>query len=152
MAFRNADDYLRAEHPKLYNYCNPRILTPAELALTTPGVWYPFTGATWTHEHLVGFTALANGIITYTGLTSIFRLEAVANVSVFKEDTIHMGMFIDNVLRLDTLQLFTTQTKTGVITETDIGELETDAEVDFRAMSVAGTQTLTMTSMKLTLR
>ena len=152
MAFRNADDYLRAQHPKLYNYCNPRVLTPAELLLPNAGEWVPATTALWTHQHLVGFTATPTGVLTYVGFTAIFRLGAVANVSVFKEDTVHMGMFIDDVLRLDTLQLFTTQTKTGAITETDLGELETGAVIDFRAMSEAGTQTLTVTSMKLTFR
>lgn len=152
MAFRNAADYLAAEHPTLFNYCNPRIITPAQATLVGAGVWYPLTAATWTHEHLIGFTALSTGILTYTGITEIFQLVGIANLTVSKEDTVHMGMFIDNVLRLDTKQLFDTQNKTGTIVETDVGELETGAEIDFRVMSEAGGTTVDFTSLKITIK
>lgn len=152
MAFRNADDYLRAEHPGLYNYCNPRILLPASATLVDAGVWYPLTGATWTHEHLVGFTALSNGILTYIGVDEVFQLVAIANLTVTKEDIIHMGMFIDDVLRLDTLQLFDVQNKTGTITETDTGSFLTGEVIDFRIMSEAGGQGVDFTSLKLTFK
>jgi len=148
MALRNAQDYLEAEHPHLFNGCNPKVVTPFQLPMAVAGTYYLFTDATWTASLQAGFTVAANGIVTYTGVGQVLIFVGLAYLSVQTAATVTFALFVNGVPIIETKGFFDSQNKTGLVADVDFITLVTDDVIDVRVKSDAPNQVMDITELK----
>ena len=149
MAYRNAENYLKEEHPKLFNYIDSRFTSTLSLAMTLANTWYSLSDASWTQPKKNGFTGDANGLITYTGLPGNFSTTVFTEIKIYGADIFHVGLFINGVLASDDFKAILTTDKTRVIHKATIEALSTDDEIDIRMKSINNPQTIGVLSCKV---
>jgi len=149
MAFRNADDYLQAKHPHLYNGVNPRLVTPHQATLTLADTYYQLTDATWGATLQAGFTLSANGLLNYDGIGQILLFAGVANVTVSIATTLTLGLFVNGSPIVETPRLFDAQNKMGLMADMDFITLVTDDLIDVRVKASDAGVVVDVTEMKL---
>lgn len=152
MAFRNAQDYLEVEHPRLFSYVDIYPSAPEDLDLVVAGQWYNPTGI-WAEFLGANFTLTpTGGYVTLDGPDAIFNYIAHLIVSADKACSITTGTFVNEILTTQTtLKIGAAETDKRML-RTRLLSLSTDDILHLRVKSDTANTTVSLSEGRITIK